>query len=587
MAAVTLAGALLCGCGAGDQGLGEEHAVRVTHGKGLKEFPCFSPDGREIAYSVSTAEREYDYSVRIVSAEGGEPRDLTAHDIPQVCLSWSEDGTGLYTLNIWDTSLRLVGMDGAVLARYPFDGMAEPVAVSPAGDRFLYRRRVDDGVDMGIRPVGKSGLQILERTPEWEVDGCFGPGDGVTVVRQATAWAEESEIAVWSPETREYTPLVLPGARTIDPSWSADGRFLAYASDESGDFDIWVHDRESLRALRVTSGQADDRYPSWSPDGNRLAYCRWAVVSHVFVADMGSETVQQLTSGRSRDRYPVVSPDGQWVVFARTETPVDLPRAPALCVASTSGGPIRQLDTEALRVHVERDGVGWAPNSAEIAFPADDGTGNVDIYRVAREGGMPARVTIRRGPDYDPAWSPDGTCIAYTRGKEGESETDIWVIPATGGVPDRVSSSPGVNREAVWAPDSDRLVHYSFAGTVSGGADLWLSYRSRPGRSRLLLRDGGVNIPLAWSKDGSLVLYRREDIDGTSVWAIPAEGGSPVRIGERAKEQGPGSDLLRIDEAGRAYLGSLFPGRMQAYTEGEDVGDIFIIEISALLRSEF
>ncbi len=585
--AAVLSVLLLVGCGAGDRGLGEKHAQRLTEGKGLKEFPCFSPDGELIAYTVGTAEREFDYIVRIVPVEGGPSRDLTENDVPQVCLGWPSDGRGIFTLNIWDSSLRLVAPDGSVLARYSSDGMSEPVAVSPAGDRFLYRRSNGDNIDLGMRTAGKSGFKFLAETPEWEVDGCFGPGRSVTAVRRETAWAEESEIAVWSPDTREYEPVSLPGSRNIDPAWSGDGRFLAYASDEFGDFDIWVHDRDSRRALRVTSGPADDRYPSWSPDGSRLAFCRWTVVSHVFSRDMASDEVRQLTAGHSRDRFPTTSPDGQWVVFARTRTPADLPRNPVLCVASTSGGPIRQLDTRTLRPRLDRGGVCWSPNSAEIAFSADDGSGNLDIYRVSREGGAPARVTIRQGTDLDPSWSPDGATIAYARGRDNETETEIWTIPATGGMATRVSSSPGVNGGAVWSPDADRIVHYSYTNAGTGGTDLWLSYASRPGRSELLFRDGTVNVPLAWSEDGRTVLFRKDEIGGTSLWAIPLDDRTPERIGERMRGETAGGDRFRLNEAGRRYLERLFPGGIQTTAEGEDIGDIYVIEISDLLRTRF
>ena len=52
------------------------------------------------------------------------------------------------------------------------------------------------------------------------------------------------------------------------PTWSPDGRFIAYASDQTGNFDIWVQPVAGGRAVQITTDPATDWQPSWSPDGN-------------------------------------------------------------------------------------------------------------------------------------------------------------------------------------------------------------------------------------------------------------------------------------------------------------------------------
>ena len=56
------------------------------------------------------------------------------------------------------------------------------------------------------------------------------------------------------------------------PSWSPDGRMIAYHSDESGNYDIWVAQVGSGQAVNRTADSADDRYPRWSPDGQWMSF---------------------------------------------------------------------------------------------------------------------------------------------------------------------------------------------------------------------------------------------------------------------------------------------------------------------------
>ena len=56
------------------------------------------------------------------------------------------------------------------------------------------------------------------------------------------------------------------------PAWSPDGKFIAYSSNQSGNFDIWVQPVGGGRPVRVTNHPANDWQPVWSPDGKRLAF---------------------------------------------------------------------------------------------------------------------------------------------------------------------------------------------------------------------------------------------------------------------------------------------------------------------------
>ena len=111
------------------------------------------------------------------------------------------------------------------------------------------------------------------------------------------------------------------GSRAIDvsPSYSPDGRQIAFCSDRAGSPQIYIMNSDGSNVRRisyVTSSYCTS--PSWSPKGDKIAYvCRADGMFQVFVSDISGMNALQLTSyGDNED--PDWSPDGRYIVFAST-----------------------------------------------------------------------------------------------------------------------------------------------------------------------------------------------------------------------------------------------------------------------------
>jgi dipeptidyl aminopeptidase/acylaminoacyl peptidase len=61
-------------------------------------------------------------------------------------------------------------------------------------------------------------------------------------------------------------------SREVDPVVSPDGKYVAFASDQDGDFEIYLANVFTGERQRVTDNEVDDRYPVWSPDGKWISY---------------------------------------------------------------------------------------------------------------------------------------------------------------------------------------------------------------------------------------------------------------------------------------------------------------------------
>ena len=71
---------------------------------------------------------------------------------------------------------------------------------------------------------------------------------------------------------RALTRLTFDAGLQGEPTWSPDGRFIAYSSDKSGNFDIWVQPVGDGDAVQVTKSPAHEWQPDWSPDGSQMCF---------------------------------------------------------------------------------------------------------------------------------------------------------------------------------------------------------------------------------------------------------------------------------------------------------------------------
>ena len=98
--------------------------------------------------------------------------------------------------------------------------------------------------------------------------------------------------------------------------WSPDGKKVAFFSNRSGKYDIWVVNSDGTGLIQLTNHAADDLYPTWSPDGKKIAFlsARSREVSIWMMNSDGSEQ-EQLTAGGNGDWGTAWSPDGKNILF--------------------------------------------------------------------------------------------------------------------------------------------------------------------------------------------------------------------------------------------------------------------------------
>ena len=254
--------------------------------------------------------------------------------------------------------------------------------------------------------------------------------------------------------------------RDRDPSWSPDGKRIAFVSDRDGHFradmpdtpsyEIYVMDADGGSQQNLTNNPHDDRGPAWSPDGKRIVFTSRREKNQdghfnleIYVMDDDGRNQQNLTNNPNEDRYPSWSPDGKRIVFSSRRDGHfrgNFGITHEIYVMDADGENQQRL-TENRQYDWHPS---WSPDGAQIAFVSDrrGDFENFEIYVMDADGGNQQRLTENRVYDWSPSWSPDAKRITFASERDGNYE--IYVMDADGGNPQNLTNNPHNDSNPAW-----------------------------------------------------------------------------------------------------------------------------------------
>ncbi|MET0425454.1 MAG: Hsp70 family protein [Actinoplanes sp.] len=196
--------------------------------------------------------------------------------------------------------------------------------------------------------------------------------------------------------------------------------------------------------VELPGSETGDVLPKWSNDRKQIA------LTHV--NDDGKTTDIYLMNADGSNRRKVLDDAGGEVSWSADDQKIAFMRKNQVWTLNLDGsGDTTQLT----RSSVKKDDAVWSPAGSTIIYWRDDG-GVKQLYEldVAAPKEPGRRITGPEvGPANDPAFSPDGSQILYTRELAGGTTSDIWMVDTTGENAHKVTSNPDREMDATWSPD--------------------------------------------------------------------------------------------------------------------------------------
>ena len=176
----------------------------------------------------------------------------------------------------------------------------------------------------------------------------------------------------------------------------------------------------------------------------------------------------------------------------------------------------------------------WSPDGSSIAFVTDR-DGNREIYVMKADGTQQINLTNHGAEDWTPAWSPDGGSIAFSSYRDGNWE--VYVMGSDGSNPIRLTDNAAADYGPSWSPDSQELVFHS---NRDGNWEIYVIGRDGQGLRRLT-EDEATDFAPAWSPDGTLIAFESYRDGNMEIYLMYADGSEPYDISNDpySNEHGP------------------------------------------------
>jgi Tol biopolymer transport system component/predicted Ser/Thr protein kinase len=274
------------------------------------------------------------------------------------------------------------------------------------------------------------------------------------------------QVFTMRPDGSDVTQVTFGPGNKSQPSWSPDGKRIAFVSDKDGNQEIYVMNVDSSHMVNLTNHPEDEYDPAWSPDGSKLAFTttRYGDQLQVYVIDVDCPDLDQdcsasearsFSRGYADERFPAWAPEG-------AAKPNWLPEGETIAVAISINNAANRLFFRALdgeRVPVQFDlqdrimsvhDVRWSPDGNFIIFTWRL-PGKFEIYAlpIADRGNNWTKLTNSLG-NVEPAISPDGQWIVFTSTRDQNPE--IYIMSINGSNQTNLTNRLGRDRYPDWQP---------------------------------------------------------------------------------------------------------------------------------------
>jgi serine/threonine protein kinase/Tol biopolymer transport system component len=412
---------------------------------------------------------------------------------------------------------------------------------------------------------------------------------GISFAAWRIGQARKQPTAKSSLESVRLFPVTVDAGFEGEPSFAPDGQTIAYVSDRTGNFDIYLKQISGGPDINLTNHPADDMqpavspdgkqiafvssrsgksdclcffiygtdqplmggsiwvmpalggsprrivesgtFPSWSPDGNSIIFTKgpWYGQKVYKVPATGGEPQEiniKLKGGAPFIAYPSYSPDGRWITFEAANN--------VFVVNANGGEPVAIVEGK----HPK-----WSGNTESLIYCSVEAGKNYTLWQIpfstneGKSSGSPEPLTVGRGRDTQAALSRDGKSIAFSALDVSFNLEALPFDPESGQAKDRsqpITSGSDLIYFHSSSPDGAASVFESHRGATSF---IWRVDHGSPPVQLTADPNYTDSFP-RWSPDGRFIAFNRiraNDVNATEdLWLMAADGANPQRLIEKA-----------------------------------------------------
>ena len=358
---------------------------------------------------------------------------------------------------------------------------------------------------------------------------------------------------IWMVSTAGGDPVqVTQGGRDNSPTWSPDGKHLAFLSARDGSSQVYVISMDGGEARKVTQLSTGADLFKWAPDGKAIAF-----TSSVYVDCKDDECNRK--RDEEKDKSKVKARIYDHLLYRHWDHWSEGKRSHLFLMAVDGSAAARDL-TAGANYDVPPDergsasDINFSPDGKEICFTAvtdkvEAISTNGDLFLVPTSGGEARKITSNPGFDGNPVYSPDGKYIAYHAQLTAGYEADRWRVmlyDRQSGKTENISDTFDRSAENLaWAPDSKTIYFTAENETL----EPVYSMEAKAGATPKKILDG-FNVAFSFSADGKTLVAERTSL------TMPAELFAAA---------GDGSGLKQLTHANDALLATLELSEPETY----------------------
>ncbi|HKP51742.1 MAG TPA: hypothetical protein VJ183_03725 [Chloroflexia bacterium] len=301
---------------------------------------------------------------------------------------------------------------------------------------------------------------------------------------------------------------------------------------------LWFRPNDNINPVTPTPGPA-------SPLG-RISFLRGNAdgTRDVYVVDPDGSRQERVTNGIFIEGLTSWSPDGRYIVAQISQEGIST-IARITVGTDNKGGEVAALTSDMMVDGTDKKAdsalPAWSPDGSLIAFQSKKEGGNFQVYVMDRDGNNKRRISSGQAVAIQPSWSPDGKSITYVGGGKvdmGEPK-ELYTVGLEGGTPKQITTGGKDISKPTWSPDGKYILYLDnlsdrFSDIMIMNAD---------GSSPRKLADGVRGSSPQFNPAGDKLLYYfvsmplmttpsggASAVVGSDIFTVPTAGGQPANL---------------------------------------------------------